>query len=295
MSKNKKKKSGAKRKAPENQQKKPEAKQKALRVRQEESEGKQKSSNTLKRPLKFLGIIIGIFTLAVVIYFGLNTSCQNHRDVVSKRVEAVGIDVGIVNDNILVKQKGNESVDDLLVLYQELKDRYGAANTAIAKGDFAEAENEANECVRILDLIQPHAVSTDRKDITVTAGGGFLSFNVDIGNATGLTQDGKPLTGISLAMGGLPAPLATNQQFVVSYFMSPDGASFDKPVNITFYYGSERVPEGFPEERLILLTWDSENRNLITIPNTKVNLETHSITMSVSRLTEHYIIVAPSP
>jgi hypothetical protein len=68
----------------------------------------------------------------------------------------------------------------------------------------------------------------------------------------------------------------------MNYLMSPNGATFNKPVNISFYCGGKQVPEGFSEEQLILLTLDSENNQWITIPNTKVNIELHSITVSVS-------------
>jgi len=275
---------------------------KPLKIGQEESKGKQiitegkfKFSEKLKTLLTDWRTIIIVIGIILATYFGVNDSCHSHNDEITKRVEAIGTNLGIVNDNILAKEKGNESVEDLQSLSSGLEYRYKAANMALAKGDFDGAENEANECSKILALIQPYVLSIDNKNISITAVKGFLSMRVDTGNATALTLNGEPVTMITLMWSDLPAPLASNQKLVMSYFLSPEGASFDEPVNITFYYGGNELPAGFPEERLILLTLDSENRQLIKIPNTYVNIETHSITMSVSRIAGHYILVAPSP
>jgi len=306
MSKDKKKKSRAKWKSSKIQQTERKGEPQAFEVRQKESKGKQKStenkskpSEKLKRLLSdwrfWIGFIMSIISIGLVSYFGATACSHGHHEEISGRVESVGESIGIVHDNILDNQKGNESVDDLLILSSDLEYHYKAANMALAQGDFDGAENEANECSKILASIQPYVLSIDNTNISITAVEGFLSMRVDTGNATALTLNGEPVTEITLARSDLPSPLASNQKLVMSYFLSPEGASFDEPVNITFYYGGNELPAGFPEERLILLTLDSENKQLIEIPNTNVNIETHSITMSVSRIAGHYVLVAPSP
>ncbi len=80
------------------------------------------------------------------------------------------------------------------------------------------------------------------------------------GDTIALDGEGNPLSGIDfLALNGSSYPDENASIVGVPYHLAPDGATFDRPVSLTWSYVSDAIPEGLAEENLVLAIYDEND------------------------------------
>jgi hypothetical protein len=239
-----------------------------------------------------VAILIGSVAIGISVYNCHQSASQGQHADIRGEVAAFKEDLSMAKTVIDAKQARNENIDALQGNYTEAEDRYGAANRALATGDYDEAENDIKQGISYLDLIKKYASSTSRKDVGVSiiASPSFLSVYFDLGNATGVTKEGNQLRTISISAGFSAAPAGFPQKILGNYVIQPE-AFFDKPIDVTFYYWGS-LPRNVSAKDLVLVTQD-EDSGQWTALNSEAT--TGSITTSVNHLTEYYLVLAPNP
>ncbi len=140
--------------------------------------------------------------------------------------------------------------------------------------------------------ISPTGVLSE--DVTIESSDQLLQLTV-VESTTALTKWGTPITGIIIAeMEDPPAPPADAAAIGLTYYLGPDGATFDQPVAITFSYVELQIPAGVAEESLYIAMWDEEADEWVKLDSV-VNIENNTITVEVNHFTIFTIIVSTRP
>ena len=101
-----------------------------------------------------------------------------------------------------------------------------------------------------------------------------------------LTKYAQPLRRIStFEEVSPPASPADTEVIGLTYDLSPDGANFDPPVDLTFVYSRSSIPEGVAEEDLVIAMWDVNAGKWVALDDCIVNTSTHTITAKVTHFT----------
>lgn len=123
-----------------------------------------------------------------------------------------------------------------------------------------------------------------------------------IGEGTrGLTKENEPLSEISIVQIAELPPAPPESYFIIGlpYALEPDGASFDPAIELTFTYDPSDVPAGISEEDLVIAWWDKAVYEWITLEDSIVDINAHTITASVNHFTAFtiltYIPASPTP
>lgn len=98
----------------------------------------------------------------------------------------------------------------------------------------------------------------------------------------------------TLSVTALETPPTAPKQFKILgrvYDLRPDGATFDKPLSLTFSYDPSLIPAGTPESELIIATWDPDLSQWINLES-KLDLLNQAVTTRVSHFSL-YAILAP--
>ncbi len=146
----------------------------------------------------------------------------------------------------------------------------------------------------LLNYIDEDGVFTD--DITIESEDGECWVTIGEGT-TGLTEDGDPLTEISIVQIEEPPPLPEDSPASViglAYDIEPDGATFSPPITLTFTYDESLVPEGVAEVNLVIAIWDEEAGEWIDLDCT-VDADNNTITAEVSHLTTFAVLAYAYP
>ena len=124
---------------------------------------------------------------------------------------------------------------------------------------------------------------------------GNVGLTIDEGT-TGLTEDGEPLSEISIIeMEEPPAPPEDSSIIGLTYDIGPDGATFDQPITITLSYDPDEIPEGVNEEDLVIAMWDEDAGEWVILEGCTVDPVTHTVTAPVSHFTVFSIIAYTHP
>jgi hypothetical protein len=109
----------------------------------------------------------------------------------------------------------------------------------------------------------------------------------------GLTEDGKPLSEITMVEMELPPPPPADSHVIgLAYDFGPDGATFDPPVTLTMSYDPENLPEGGSEDNLSIAYWDGTKWVIL---KTMVDTTAKTVSCQVSHFTIFAIIGAAKP
>jgi hypothetical protein len=252
---------------------------------------KNGSNSRLTRNAPLLSLVIIFLTaigIAVGVYTCHSSTSESQRAETRGMVAAFKEDLQATYENLLANQTENQNFDDLLAYYNKAKDRYEAANRALDSLDYVEARNDINDGVTYLKYIRTYYSSTLSRNIRIIATPGYLSVDIDFGNATGITKEGEPVTEVDVSWGFFTIPMFCPDNIAASYSVYPE-AIFDRPITVTFNYA---IPERLIGKKLILVTRE-ENSDRWTIINSQVSGD--SVTFTVDRLNRDYVILLPIP
>ncbi len=112
---------------------------------------------------------------------------------------------------------------------------------------------------------------------------------------TGLSQQGTPLSEITVTEKGDPPPPSPDTEFAGPvYDFGPEGASFNRAVTIRLTYDDAELPEGVNEEHLVVAVWDSQFEEWHLL-DTTVDPVNNIITAEVNHFTLYSIIAHTRP
>jgi len=132
------------------------------------------------------------------------------------------------------------------------------------------------------------------EEVTTESKDGEVRLAIDKGT-TGLTEEGKPLSEITVAnVEEPPAPPADTKIVGLTCDLGPDGAIFDPPITLTSTYDPDDIPEGVNEGELVVAMWDKDAGEWVELEGCTVDTVNNTISAPVSRFSK-YTIIAPVP
>ena len=132
------------------------------------------------------------------------------------------------------------------------------------------------------------------KDVTAKSEDSKVELTISK-NTIGKKKGGQPLRTITIIEMEEPSAPPENSEIIdLTYDLSPDGATFDPPIILTFTYDPDDIPEGVTEENLIIALWDEEAGEWVNLVAT-VDPETNTITAKVSHFTAFTVIAYTRP
>jgi hypothetical protein len=110
----------------------------------------------------------------------------------------------------------------------------------------------------------------------------------------GLTEDGKAFNNISIIAAQSPA--APDQSVIIGtpYDIGPDGATFDRPINLTFNYDRSLIPPGVDENNLVVATWDAVSGRWLDLAST-VNPQNSTISAKTTHFSMYCVLAHTRP
>ncbi|MBA7631613.1 hypothetical protein ES703_39146 [subsurface metagenome] len=120
----------------------------------------------------------------------------------------------------------------------------------------------------------------------------------------GYTKEGEPLSesyAIEMSeiyiveMEAPPPPPEGAYIIGLVYDFGPDGATFNPPITITFTYNESLIPEGIPEENLLLAWWDAASDQWVPLRVFIIAPELNIITGLVSHFTPFAVLAYTHP
>ena len=106
-------------------------------------------------------------------------------------------------------------------------------------------------------------------------------------NCRALNADGTPLTSIDIRPANIPAPAGFNVISAVEF--GPGGATFDKPVTITYQYDTSVLPKGFKAQNLVFKYYDTSTSEWYPC-DFNVDAQNNSITARISHFSSYAIL-----
>ena len=114
------------------------------------------------------------------------------------------------------------------------------------------------------------------------------------GDTTALDGEGNPLSGIDfLALNGSSYPDENASIVGVPYHLAPDGATFDRPVSLTWSYSSDVIPGNLAEENLVLAIYDEQDDRWQEL-EFETNCEENFLTAHIDHFSTFALIASPS-
>ena len=114
-------------------------------------------------------------------------------------------------------------------------------------------------------------------------------------NTIGKKRGGALLTSISIKEAeDPPDPPEESNVVGLVYDISPDGATFDPPISLTFKYSESKISADVAEENLVVAYWDKTAEEWIELEGT-VDSGSNTITAQISHFTDFTIIAHTRP
>ena len=144
--------------------------------------------------------------------------------------------------------------------------------------------------VDVSQVVNSQGVFT--QSVTVTSPDSLV--NLSIGSGTvGKTASGSPLTRISITpMTTPPAPPKNGSIIGLTYDLSPDGATFNPAITITFKYDKTKLPAGSTP---VLAFYDKTAGQWVTLTDIVVDPVTQTISGKTSHFTAFTVLSLPTP
>ncbi|MFQ6122862.1 MAG: helix-turn-helix domain-containing protein [Dehalococcoidales bacterium] len=195
------------------------------------------------------------------------------------------------------------AADDQTII--RTSDAFSLTQAAVAVRGFGptEAPEEAAPPFRpgvtdLSDIVSEEGIFTE--STSVESVDGVVELAIDEGT-TGLTEEGEPLSEISLIWEPEPPEPPSGTNIVgFTYDLGPDGATFDPPITVSFMYREADIPERVDEEDLVIAFWDEDTGEWVVLEDITVDPVRNTISASVSHFTAFTIIayippVVPAP
>ena len=122
---------------------------------------------------------------------------------------------------------------------------------------------------------------------------------INIPKGTIAIQNGRRLTGLDVKVNdNPPVPPSDSHIIGLAYDFTPEGATFDPPINITFQYDPNNLPLNVSEEDLVIAYYDTDNGRWEECSCTFDPIN-HYITASISHFTNfaliaHEVLLSPA-
>ncbi len=111
----------------------------------------------------------------------------------------------------------------------------------------------------------------------------------------GLTQQGQPLSEITISEKQNPPPPPANAEAIgLAYDFGPEGASFDQPVAIRLSYEDALLPENVAEKNLIIAAWDTQLEEWVELDSV-IDAANNVITAEVTHFSLYTILAYTRP
>jgi hypothetical protein len=109
-----------------------------------------------------------------------------------------------------------------------------------------------------------------------------------------LDKDGNPLLTLTIDVDPNPScPPPQGAYVILPYNFSPSGATFAPPITLTWHYDQADIPAGVAEKDLIVAYCDKNTGQWVPVPSA-VNVDTNTVTATVSHFTTFALIGAPA-
>ncbi len=156
-----------------------------------------------------------------------------------------------------------------------------------------------NYLLREFEITDVSEVVTDEgvftEEVTVEPESGKAEITIDE-DTVGKTEEGEPLTEIWIIdidrEPSAPSPATTT--IGPQYEFGPEGATFDRPVTLTFVYDPEDIPERASEEDLVITLWDKDAGRWVELEGCTVDTVNNTISVPVTHFSR-YTIISPVP
>lgn len=133
------------------------------------------------------------------------------------------------------------------------------------------------------------------EEVTGQSADGLLQLTIPEGTV-GLTEEGEPLSQISIILVEYPPPPPEDCNVIgLVYDLGPVGATFDPPITVTFTYDESLIPEGVAEESLVIAMWYAASEQWIPLEGCSIDPETNTISGPVSYFTKFTILACIPP
>lgn len=130
-------------------------------------------------------------------------------------------------------------------------------------------------------------------DATAESSDGKVKLYIPRGT-TGKNRTGQRLRFVSIKENSADTLPPTDQTFVcLTYDIGPEGATFDKPIYLTFNYSDSEIPAGVAEEDLVIATWQDEK--WIEFEGCVIEPVNNTITVQINHLTVFTVIAHIAP
>ncbi len=152
----------------------------------------------------------------------------------------------------------------------------------------------APDVADLADVVDEDGVFTET--VTVESSDGNVEIVIPSGT-TGLTEDGEPLSEITVVRADPPAPPANTETIAVDYDLGPSGAIFDPPIFMTFHYNPDQIPAGGSHENLSIAYYDADSGQWVELDASDIEIDpvTNTITFRIGHFTYFSIIAHTAP
>jgi hypothetical protein len=111
----------------------------------------------------------------------------------------------------------------------------------------------------------------------------------------GLANSTKPISYISITpMTAPPSPPLGKSVVGMAYNVEPEGATFNKPVTLTFHYDPNQLPIGANENSLTIGVWDMTTDSWVVIPSV-VDPAAHTVAAPLTHFSGYVVLIPSSP
>lgn len=116
-------------------------------------------------------------------------------------------------------------------------------------------------------------------------------------NTAGHTKEGAPLSEMWLIEMDKEPPAPPSDKAIVgfNYDAGPDGATFDRPITITFTYNPDDISQGVDERDLVIALWDKNAGEWDELEDCTVDTVSHTISALIDHFSRYTIIAPVSP
>ncbi len=113
---------------------------------------------------------------------------------------------------------------------------------------------------------------------------------------TALNRIGDPLISILMVQTKVPLTPPQNAKSIgLTYQLSPEGATFDPAIKITFTYDPSDIPPGANEGDLVIAFRDKETNEWVTLKDSTVNESANAVSASVGHFTDFAVFSFTRP
>jgi hypothetical protein len=109
-----------------------------------------------------------------------------------------------------------------------------------------------------------------------------------------LDKEGNAVKSISLKQTSLPDNMEGKQLVIAAFECLPEGSTFSHPISLTIKYDPSAVPQGTPEDDLVIAYYDVQKDDWVKLYS-QVDTVNHVITAQISHFTLFAIMLNDTP